>query len=285
MSSMLGEMKDISYFPGCSLATSAKENNQSLKEVCAHIGFRLVDLEDWNCCGSSSAHSINGDLAFHLACRNLSLAPPGRPLLVACPSCSTRLRMAQHRLHTVPEAQEEYRRRWGRAVDPDLKIVHFFELIQNNGSNARQRSEALNGLKFAPYYGCMLAQPPALRHERTYHGLMEKMLGAFGAQAIPWGYQARCCGTFLSVARPDVVSPMIDTIMQGALEAGAECLVTACAMCHLNLEIRCNLKTKLPTFHFSELLAIAYQTPIQKGWFAKHLVDPMPLLKERRLVA
>ena len=69
--------------------------------------------------------------------------------------------------------------------------------------------------------------------------------------------------------------------MRGAIEAGAECLVTACAMCHLNLEIRCNLKTKLPTFHFSELLAIAYQTPVQKGWFAKHLVDPMPLLKAR----
>ena len=52
-----------------------------------------------------------------------------------------------------------------------------------------------------------------------------------------------------------------------------------------NLEIRCDLKGKLPTLHFSELLAIAYNTPIQKGWFAKHLVDPMPLLKSRRLIA
>ncbi len=282
---MLREMQEISYFPGCSLATSAKENNQSLKEVCAHIGFNLVDLQDWNCCGSSSAHSINSELAFHLACRNLSLAPAGRPLLVACPSCSTRLRMAQHRLHTVPEAREAYELRWGRPVDPDLKIIHFFELIQSRGPFGRQPVDALNGLKFAPYYGCMLAQPPALRYERSYHGLMEKMLGAFGAQAVSWPYPARCCGTFLSVARPEVVSPMIDTIMRGALEAGAECLVTACAMCHLNLEIRCNLKNRLPTFHFSELLAIAYRTPIQKSWFAKHLVDPMPLLKERRLVA
>jgi heterodisulfide reductase subunit B len=32
-----------------------------------------VELEDWNCCGSSSAHSVDYDLAFDLACRNLSL--------------------------------------------------------------------------------------------------------------------------------------------------------------------------------------------------------------------
>lgn len=278
-------LMDISYFPGCSLATSAKENNQSLKEVCARIGFRLVDLEDWNCCGSSSAHSVNADLAFHLACRNLSLAPPDRPLLVACPSCGIRLRMAHQRLRSVPEAQAEYQRRWGRAPDLGLKIIHFFELLQTNGRSAQQGTSALNGIKFAPYYGCMLAQPPSLRHEKKYSGLMEKMLGAFGAEPVSWSHGARCCGTFLSVARPDVVGPMVNEIMRGAIASGAECIVTACAMCQLNLEIRCDLKGKLPTLHFSELLAIAYNTPIQKGWFAKHLVDPMPLLKSRRLIA
>ena len=81
---------EFSYFPGCSLATSAKENNRSLHKVCKKLGFNLVDLEDWNCCGSSSTHSINSELAFHFACRNLSLAPAGRPLLVACPSCMLR---------------------------------------------------------------------------------------------------------------------------------------------------------------------------------------------------
>jgi heterodisulfide reductase subunit B len=60
-------MTDISYFPGCSLATSARENNLSLIEVARHLGYNLVELEDWNCCGSSSTHSIKGDLAFQLA--------------------------------------------------------------------------------------------------------------------------------------------------------------------------------------------------------------------------
>jgi heterodisulfide reductase subunit B len=278
-------LEAFSYFPGCSLATSAKENNQSLKEVCARIGVRLVELTDWNCCGSSSAHSIQSDLAFHLACRNLSLAPQGRPLLVACPSCILRLKTAHHRLKTDPAARDEYARRWGRAADLDLKIIHFFELMQINGRHDTHPSEKLKKIRFAPYYGCMPVYPPQLRHEKRYYGLMEKMLQSFGAQPVPWSFQSRCCGTFLSVARPEVVTPMVNQIMQGAVSAGAECLVTACAMCHLNLEIRCNLKEKLPIFHFSELLALAYGTPLKKDWLTKHLVDPLPLLKQRRLVA
>ena len=97
-------LTDLTYYPGCSLATTAKENNISLIYLFKHLGFNLVELEDWNCCGSSSAHSINTGLAFDLACRNLFLAPPGRPLLVACPSCLLRLRHAHHTLtddHTL----------------------------------------------------------------------------------------------------------------------------------------------------------------------------------------
>jgi heterodisulfide reductase subunit B len=274
---------DISYFPGCSLATSAKENDLSLREVCARMGFRLVEVEDWNCCGSSSAHSLNTDLAFHLACRNLSLAPPGRPLLVACPSCIIRLQTAHFRLKKDADKRADYERRWGRPPDLDLQIIHFFDFMEGNGRFGEQ-PHTLKGIRFAPYYGCMLARPPELRHAKNYRELMEKLLSSFGAEPVPWSYHSRCCGTYLSVARPDVAEPMVNRIIQGALDAGAECLVTACAMCHLNLEIRCSLKQKLPVFHFSELLALAFHLPFQKNWFAKHLVDPMPLLTRRGLI-
>ena len=74
---------DLSYFPGCSLVSTATENNQSLLALFDRLGYNLIELDDWNCCGSSSAHSINSELAFDLATRNLSLAPPGRPLGVS----------------------------------------------------------------------------------------------------------------------------------------------------------------------------------------------------------
>ena len=103
---------DISYFPGCSLATTAKESNQALIAVCRHMGYRLVELDDWNCCGSSSAHSIKPRLSFELACRNLALTPQGRPLLVACPSCLLRLRLAHNRLKTDSRARSDYESNW-----------------------------------------------------------------------------------------------------------------------------------------------------------------------------
>ena len=270
----------ISYFPGCSLATTAKENNQSLIEVCKYMGYRLAELKDWNCCGSSSAHGIKPDLGFNLACRNLSLAPEGIPLLVACPSCILHLKQAQSRLKRDEAARKDYERCWGRPVDLNLKVLHFFELM--DGIDCLPNT-TLNGLKFAPYYGCMLARPPELRHEKNYHGLMEKLLSCYGASSIRWSYSSRCCGTFLSAAKPEVAGPMVNQIVQNAVDSGAECIVTACAMCHLNIEIRCTLKRVVPIFHFSELLSIAFKTGTNKDWFARHLIDPAPLLKSRGL--
>jgi len=278
----MAQLREISYFPGCSLATSAKESNLALKAVCRRMGYRLVELDDWNCCGSSSAHSIDKDLAFHLAARNLSLAPPGTPLLAACPSCILRLRQAHNRLKKDADARRDYRRRWGRPADPDLRIMHFFELFDDTVPRIMEKN--LNGLHFVPYYGCMLARPPELRREKNYHGLMENLLTSCGGVSVDWQFASSCCGTFLSVAKPAVVVPMVNRIMQGAVDAGADCLVTACAMCHLNIEIRCTHKNPLPIFHFSELLALAFDIAPVPGRFSRHLIDPVPLLEKKGLV-
>lgn len=274
---------DLSYFPGCSLKTSARENNASLIYLFRHLGYNLVELEDWNCCGSTSAHSVDTDLAFDLASRNLSLAPVDRPLLVACPSCLLRLRHAYLRLENEAAARQHYEKMWHKPFDPKLQILHFFEfldqmdLLKYSVDGARR----LAGLKFVPYYGCMLARPPIMRHEKNYHGLMERILTRLGATAEKWSFSSRCCGTFLTVARPEIVQPMVNEIIQAAIDARADCIVTACAMCHMNLEMRCSLKARIPILHFSEIISLALGIGKRhyKGWFSRHLVDPKPLLK------
>jgi len=99
----------LSYYPGCSLSSTARENNASLVAVFERLGVLLEELPDWNCCGSSSAHSIDADLALWLPARNLALAPPGRPLLVACPSCLLHLRQAKGHLDEHPAARRRFR--------------------------------------------------------------------------------------------------------------------------------------------------------------------------------
>ncbi len=280
-----GPLLELSYFPGCSLATSAREANLSLIQASQILGFRLLELEDWNCCGSSSAHSLDPELGFDLAARNLSLAPADRPLVAMCPRCLHQLRHAQWHLEQHPDRRRNLEHRWGREISPRLEIIHFMEVLVRHLDHLRRNARrSLNGLKFVPYYGCTLFRPPALRRRVYYQGEMENLLSALGGQAILRTYMNRCCGSFLSAARADIVFPLVNDIIASAEAAGAECLVTACAMCQVNLEVRCTWETELPVFHFSEVLALALGAKDYEDWFARHLVDPRPLLQRRGLI-
>ncbi len=277
---------EFSFFPGCSLKASGHENTDSLLKFCEKVGIRLTELPDWNCCGSSSAHSINHTVAKNLPARNLSLAPEGRPLLIACPSCLIRLKSCYQAIQNDPARQEEYEQTWGRPFDHCLEIIHFFEIfdriiLEDYIENSK---ETLRGLKVAPYYGCMLSMPPDLKNERNYHGIMEKTLSRMGADMIFYGYSKLCCGTYLSAAKPKIAENVVNRIVSKAMEAGAECMVTACSMCHLNLEIRCTVENPIPVLHFSELLSMALGEEDHKKWFPRHIVDPVPLLKRRKLL-
>jgi len=279
-------LTDLSYFPGCSLESSARESNISLMEAAGILGLNLIELDDWNCCGSSSANILDKELAFSLAVRNLSLAPAHRPLMAMCPRCLYHLREAHQRLVREPETLRAQERRWGRPISLDLPIIHFLEVLVRLGPARLQQGlvRNLNGLKFVPYYGCTLFRPPALRRGTHYQGELGHVLTLLGGEPLNNALTQRCCGSFLSAARADVVTPLVNEILASAVAVGAECLVTSCAMCQLNLEIRCTWEPRLPVFHFSEILALALGAEDYEGWFTRHLVDPRPLLAARKLI-
>jgi heterodisulfide reductase subunit B2 len=276
----------LSYFPGCSLATTAKENNASLHTFLDHFSITLTEVDDWNCCGSSSTHSVNSELAFSLAARNLFLASPDKPLLIACPGCYLRLKHAKKELEASRERQQKCEKQFDRPYNPDLRLVHFFELLADMSKQGifKELSGRLKGLKIAPYYGCMLARPPHMNKEKNHYGLIEKTMASLGADSVYWPFLSSCCGTFLSVSRPKIAAKQVNRIMKGAITAGAECIVTACAMCHLNLEIRCLPENRLPIFHFSELLSLALEKKFSRAWLKRHLIDPAPLLEQKHLI-
>ena len=278
--------KEMSYFPGCSLATTAKENNASLKSFLHHFGIKLTEVPDWNCCGSSSTHSINSKLALGLAARNLFLAPKDKSMLIACPGCYLRLKHARMEINDSKEKQHGFEDHFEKVYEPNLHLIHFFELLAEMGDSSLfdHLTNRLNGLKIAPYYGCMLERPPSMNKEKNHYGLIEKIMSSLGAEPIRWAFSNRCCGTFLSVSRPDIAGKLVNRIMHGAIQAGSECIVTACAMCHLNLEIRCRPKNQIPIFHFSELLSLALERRAPKEWLKRHLIDPTELLDQRQLV-
>ncbi|WP_457552073.1 CoB--CoM heterodisulfide reductase iron-sulfur subunit B family protein [Desulfobacula sp.] len=280
------ERLTFSFFPGCSLKASGHENALSLLKFCDSVNIELKELDDWNCCGSSSAHSIDLDAAKKLPMRNISLAPKGIPLMIACPSCLVRMKSMYLKIKNDRVLKQEYEDMWGQPFDEDLEIIHFFEIMKRVKLEdyIDHPKEKLKNLKIAHYYGCMLSMPPDLRFEKTYYGIMEQTLKLLGADPISFGYGNRCCGTYLSVAKPLIAQKVVNEIISKAMEAGAECMVTACSMCHLNLEIRCSLENPIPVLHFSELLSMALGVEDKKKWFPRHIVDPVPLLKKRGLL-
>jgi heterodisulfide reductase subunit B len=278
----MSNLIDFSYFPGCSLATSAAESNLSMMKSARILGFNLIELKDWNCCGSSSAGTLCKNLALAMAARNLSLAPPDRPLVAMCPRCLHYLRSAQNCLKDDEETRSRLEEQFGRPLNLDLEILHFMEILVRYGLD-RLHDKArrdLTGLKFVPYYGCTLARPPRLAKEKYFQGEMENILMALGAEPVTKALSHRCCGSFLSATDPEVVTPLVNEIIESAVASKANCLVTACAMCQLNLEIRGTTKTRLPVFHFSEVLALALGAEDYEAWFVRHIVDPRPLVEK-----
>jgi heterodisulfide reductase subunit B len=273
-------IRDIPFFPGCSLVTSAKENYRSLQAFCLRLGYNLVEITDWNCCGSSSAHSMNLRLAFDLSARNIAHMTSKSSVLIACPNCYKRLKQTFLHLREDPSTRSRFEEMWQTPFNRDLHLMPFLEFLaeQDVSNLLAENSIALQGMSFVPYYGCMLARPPIMRNEPSFNGLMENILTNLGAKPLQWRYSSQCCGTFLSISRPEIITPIVNSIMQGAIDSGAECIVTACSMCHLNLEVRCTLKHKIPIFHFSELLAISMEEIDHIDWFKRHLIDPRPLL-------
>ncbi|MHB0869448.1 MAG: CoB--CoM heterodisulfide reductase iron-sulfur subunit B family protein [Chloroflexota bacterium] len=276
----------FSYYPGCTLHSTGAEYGASARAVFECLGIELVEVPDWNCCGASSAHTVDRDLAILLPGRNLLLAQQqgmGR-MVVPCAACFGRLRLARRSLAESPELLRRLADavgvRWegGVAVESALSVVA--EVVDSGGLDGQVR-RPLRGLKVAPYYGCLLARPRAATEEANpdHPTSLDRVLSALGAEVMEWSYKTDCCGGGLSLSRSDLVARLVDRLVDRAVEAGAGCIATACPMCQANLEMRQSGGWRLPVLYFTELMGLALGLDQADRWWGKHLIDPRPLLQ------
>lgn len=279
-------MPEYSYYPGCSLHSTASEFNQSILAVFKALGTPLVELEDWNCCSAASATTLNHTLSLALPGRNLAIAQKsGRDLVIPCTGCYNR-----HKATEVELKRRSARGQWieetvGFEYQSNFAIRPLLDVIGNGiGLEELERRvrRPLAGLKVVGYYGCLLLRPPEIAQFENPENpiLLDRLLRTLGAEVRPWANASDCCGGDQTLVKPEIAVKLVNRLVDRAREAGADAMVTVCPLCQMSLEMRQTAPgEKMPLFYFTELIGLAFGLEDAGAWWKKHLINPVPLLK------
>jgi heterodisulfide reductase subunit B len=283
------------FFPGCSLEGTARDFGVSTEAVVRALGLDLPELEDWICCGSTPAHQSDPLLATALPAKNLAAAR-GRTVAVACAACYNRLKAANHEIAADPATRKKVAEVVGADYDGQTPVKHLLEILVGDLGTARIAKDVvrpLAGLKVVCYYGCLLARPPEVTHfdDAENPTLMDQVMAAAGAEVIDWPHKTECCGGSYSITDVDIVLTLTREVLSMARLAGADCIVTACPLCQINLDMRqkdvadkYGESFNLPVFYFTQLLGLALGLTPKALRLSSLVVDPTALLAARGIL-
>ena len=285
----------LGYYPGCSQSGTAAEYDISTRACCQALGVELADVPDWTCCGSTPAHTVDHHLAGALAARNLLQAEAAgfARVTTPCPSCLAALKTADAHLHG-PGADETYRaevkRLLGRPVPGPVESVSVLQvLFEQVGPEAIKKrvKRPLTGLRVAPYYGCIMNRPPGLMtfDDPENPVAMDEILAACGATVVDFPFKTECCGAAFAMPRLDIMQRLSARILDTAQNAGADCVVVACPLCQMNLDLRrgqvnaaSGQDIRMPVPYFTQLLGLALGVEETKLGLAKLVLPLAPAL-------
>ncbi len=231
------------YYPGCSLEGTAAEYNASTLATMKALGAELTELEDWTCCGASAADATSYLLSMVLAARNLALAEGmdgGTDIMVPCSACYLNLRKVEDHVQQdagLSDKINEALKEEGLEYRGGIKVRHFLDVVVNDfdpEAIGRMVKNKLEGQRVAIYYGCQALRPYATYDDQEQPRSLEPLIQALGAEVHPWTAGAKCCGAALMTTKKDAAMELTGGILKAA--KGADCIVTLCPMCEMNLE-------------------------------------------------
>jgi heterodisulfide reductase subunit B len=262
----------VSYYPGCTLKTKARNLEESALASLVALGVELEELSRWNCCGA--VHSLTDDDLIHQVApvRDLvrALEQGSDTVVTLCSMCYNTLARANRLMRedevkrgTINAFMDEERDYAG-----EVEVVHFLSFLRDRVGWEALSSKVrkpLVGMKVAPYYGCTLLRPREVAIEPTGHpSLMKEFLSALGAEAVDFGDKTLCCGSYQILAHPDAALDVSGRILQNAVDAGADSLILTCPLCEFNLGknqkkllASGKISREVPVYYFTQLLAVA----------------------------
>ena len=289
-----------SYFPGCSSSEgTAVAYGLSTQAICSPLGMELIELEDWNCCGSVPYSSTDELESVCIATRNLALAEKaGLDLVTPCSSCYTTLNIANSRLRQYPELKskvDEVLADAGLEYKGTVRVRHLFEVIYNDIGLEFIESKVVNplkGLRVAPYYGCqMVRTEPGFDNPHNPQSL-ERFIVSLGAEPTPFLLKDRCCGGSLVIPEVDIALGLLHKLLESAASNHAQCLVTVCPLCQTNLDAYQNMvgmkfgtRYNLPCLFFTQLLGLALGVEPKALALGKNIISAKRVLEPFTRVA
>ena len=278
------------YYPGCCDHTSAKEYDISTRAVCSGLGIELMEIPDWSCCGSTPGHSTSHLLGVALSARNLALVEEmGLECTASCAACYQRLAMANVEMKKDAELCEKINLVTGKPYHGGVKVKSILEVITEMNQTQLQTKiiKSLTNLKIAVYYGCLMVRPKEIQIDDPENPtIMDKLLVSMGAKTLDWSYKTECCGAALAMSNEDIVLKLAHKILFNAKCVGANCIVTACPLCHFNLDMRQKRVNKvygtdynLPVFYFTQLIGLAMGLKAEDLCLKSHFVDTKIILE------
>ncbi|MBR5154885.1 MAG: CoB--CoM heterodisulfide reductase iron-sulfur subunit B family protein [Clostridia bacterium] len=253
----------VSYFPGCTLKTKAKDLDAYARKCAEILGITLEEIENWQCCGGVFT-TARDEIATKLSSvRALNDAKEKNQALVSvCSACHNVLKQTNYAMQT----DEEFASRANNYMQLDeaylgeTQVLHYLELLRDVVGFDKVAEKVVNplkGKKIAAYYGCLLLRPNSVMKmdDPENPTIIEDLIRALGAEAVIYPYRNECCGGYVALENPDSAKEKSLKVTNSAKNAEADIILTACPLCKYNLEKN---GADIPVVYFTELMAEAF---------------------------
>lgn len=289
------------YFPGCVAQGACRELYQSTAVLTQALGIELIELKKAACCGSGTFKEESQLLEDTVNARNIALAEElNLPLLTHCSTCQGVIGHVDERLKAAQQNDPAYIERINGLLQKEAcspyqgstQVKHLlWAIVGDFGLEALQErvTRKLAGLRCAAFYGCyLLRAQDSIPFDDPYKPeSMENVFRAVGATPVYYRGRTQCCGWPLSSYATDSSFKMAGMHIQEAIATGADCIVTPCPLCHLNLDSRQPEVEKvigqslgLPVLHLPQLIALALGIEPQQLGLDRHIVSTRPVLEK-----
>ena len=283
----------VAYWPGCVSRGFTPELHGSMALVAPKLGIELVELDRANCCGAGVIGEHNQELVDTLNARTFAMAQGvegAAGMMNICSTCQGAQSECQERL----DADSAYRSHInGNLSEQGLSYErggewwnkNFLWLLVEEIGLEKLRKEVtrpLEGLRIAPFYGCYIVRPTrrlGYDEHPNRDKYLDSVIEVLGAEPVRYAGSHKCCGFPVITMNRETSLRQAGRHLADAVDAGADCLVTPCPLCHLNLDMQQPEAAKfvereldVPVLHLPQMVGLALGLEPKQLGMDKHVV-------------